>query len=33
MRNIQRAVSQQLLKVVHTLIWTYLFGIVHTTTS
>jgi len=33
MRNIQTAVSPQLLKTGHMILSTYLFGIFHTTTS
>jgi len=33
MRNIQTAVSSHALKTGHIFIWTYLLGIVHTTTS
>jgi len=33
MHNIQTAVSPHPLKIGHTFIWTYLLGIVHTTTS
>jgi hypothetical protein len=33
MRNIQTAVSSHPLKIGHMFIWTYLLGIVHTTTS
>jgi len=33
MRNIRTAVSPHQLKIVHTFIWTYLLGIIHTNTS